>query len=408
MKATDDLFIHNVNLATMTQRHAHSDKDYGAVLDASLAIKDGLISFVGKQSDYQGSADETVDGKGQWLLPGFIDCHTHLVFGGDRADEFEKRLNGMTYEQIAKQGGGIKSTVKATREASDASLLNSAKARASQLVREGVTTIEVKSGYGLNLDTEVKMLEVAKQLEAHLPVNIETTFLGAHALPDEFKDNADGYIDYLCSTCIPYIAKHQLASAVDVFCEGIGFSPAQCEKVFSAAKAHNLNIKGHVEQLSDLKGARLAASMAAISVDHLEYLSPEDVPSLNLHNTVAVMLPGAFYFLNETQKPPIDALRKQGVSMAVASDLNPGSSPVSSLLTCANMACVLFNLTPEEALRGITVNAAKALELEDRGTLSAAQRADLCLWDIQHPAQLVYAINQYSPTAKWLGGKQVE
>ncbi|GAA0859516.1 imidazolonepropionase [Aliiglaciecola litoralis] len=404
MKVNDDLLIHNVNLATMADNGA----DYGVVLDACVAICDDVITFAGKRNEYSGSAAETVDADGQWLLPGFVDCHTHLVFGGDRADEFEKRLNGLTYQQIAEQGGGIKSTVKATREASAQSLLSSAKARARQLAREGVTTIEVKSGYGLNLETEVKMLEVAKQLESYLPVQIETTFLGAHALPDEYKGDADGYIDYLCDTCIPYVAKHQLASTVDVFCEGIGFSPAQCERVFTAAKSHDLNIKGHVEQLSDLKGARLAASMAAISVDHIEYLSVEDVPRLNQHNTVAVLLPGAFYYLNETKKPPIDALREHQVPMAVATDLNPGSSPIASLLTCANMACVMFKLTPEEALKGITVNAAKALKLTDRGTIAPQQRADLCLWDIQYPAQLVYAINHYLPSAKWVGGKRVD
>lgn len=398
-----DLIIKNVNIATMNEM----GQPYGVVHGGCIGIVNDEITFVGKETELTGSAQKIHDGQGKWLLPGFIDCHTHAVFAGDRANEFEMRLNGMTYKQISEQGGGIKSTVLATRKASFDSLLSSAIPRVKRLIEEGVTTIEIKSGYGLSKSSEEKMLRVAKAISEHLPVSITTTFLGAHAIPTEFTHDPDGYIDYLCNECIPFVAKNELAESVDVFCESIGFSPDQCEKVFKVAKEHGLKIRAHVEQLSNLKGAKLAASMGATSVDHIEYLCPEDIPTLKQNNTTAVLLPGAFYYLNETRKPPVDALRKHGVSMAVASDLNPGSSPISSLLTCANMACVFFNLTPEEALRGITINAAKALGIDNIGMLKKGFRADLCLWDIQHPAQLVYSINQYRPIAKWVGGKRV-
>jgi imidazolonepropionase len=404
MQTTCDSLIYNVNIATMI----NSDAPYGAIDNGCVAIKGEHIVFVGKQDDCNWLPKQRIDAQQQWLLPGFIDCHTHLVYGGDRADEFEMRLNGKTYQQIAQAGGGIKRTVEATRAAPVETLLQDALARAKKLINEGVTSIEVKSGYGLNLESEVKMLQVARLLEKKLEVNIHSTFLGAHALPAEFADDADGYIDYLCQQCIPYIAEHKLASSVDVFCEGIGFTPSQCEKVFASAKHHGLQIKAHVEQLSDLKGAKLAASMGAISVDHLEYLNPDDLVSIKQSGAVAVILPGAFYYLNETQKPPIQALREHNIPMAVASDLNPGSSPIASILTCGNMASVLFGMTPEEVLMGMTCHAAKALADERRGRIAAGYIADLCLWDIQYPAQLVYAINQYEPQQIWLGGKCVK
>ena len=398
-----DFLIYNIQIASM----ALDNVPYGTIENGCVAIDDQKIVFVGKQQDFKGDAHTSVDGEGKWLLPGFIDCHTHLVYGGDRANEFEMRLNGASYQSIAEQGGGIKSTVKATREATHKELLKTAISRASALASEGVTSIEVKSGYGLDLETEIKMLEVAKQVANSVPVQIFTTYLGAHALPIEYKDDADAYIDFVCQTGIPKISELGLANSVDVFCETIGFSPKQCERVFKAAQQHGLSIKAHVEQLSDLKGAKLAASYEALSVDHIEYLAAHDVADLAKSNTVAVLLPGAFYFLKETQKPPIEALRKHNVSMAVASDLNPGSSPIASILTCANMACVLFELTTDEALRGITCHAATALGLSDRGTITVGNRADLCLWDITHPAQLVYAVNQHKPVKKWFGGKLV-
>jgi imidazolonepropionase len=274
------------------------------------------------------------------------------------------------------------------------------------LLGQNVTTIEVKSGYGLDLATEVKMLKVAKQLEQHLELSIVTTYLGAHALPLEFADRADDYIDFVCEQVIPHIAQAKLADAVDVFCEKIGFTVDQCRRVFSAASQHGLRIKAHVEQLSDLKGAKLAAEFQALSVDHIEYLAPQDVPFLKASGSVAVLLPGAFYYLNESQKPPVAALRQHHIPMAVATDLNPGSSPINSILTAMNMACVLFQLSPEEALRGATCHAAKALNLAQyKGQIALGYAADLCLWDISHPVDLVYGINQYRPRCVWQGGR---
>ena len=397
-----DLLINNVQLASMQV----TDKPYGIMKNASVAISDGKIVGIYQQDETAPSATQIIDGQGQWLLPGFIDCHTHLVYGGSRANEFEQRLLGVSYADIAKQGGGIRSTVKATRAASHEQLLQSAIARAKRLAAEGVTCIEIKSGYGLDLDTEIKMLKVAKELEQHVDLSVVTTYLGAHAVPPEFNGKADEYIDFVCNEVMPKIAAQGLASAVDVFCEGIGFSPEQCEKVYVAAKLQGLRIKAHVEQLSDLKGAKLAAQFNALSVDHIEYLAEQDVPSLQASGTVAVILPGAYYYLNETQKPPIAALRKHGIPMAVATDLNPGTSPLSSLLTAMNMACVLFALTPEEALRGATTCAAQALGLQDsKGQIKLGFDADLCLWNVEHPVELVYGLNQHRPVKKWLAGR---
>lgn len=396
-----DLIIENVQLASMIDNGVA----YGMIEQAAVAIRAGKIVFAGpfKDCDYQ--ATERYDGQNQWLLPGFVDCHTHLVYAGSRAGEFEQRLKGISYEQIARQGGGIKSTVKATREATEQQLTDLAIKRAKRLIEEGVTCIEIKSGYGLDIETEAKMLNVAKGLQESLGIHVETTYLGAHALPPEYSDNAQGYIDFVCTQAMPYIAQHQLASCVDVFCEGIGFTPAQCEQVFETAQALGLRIKAHVEQLSNLHGAKLASHYGALSVDHIEYLTEQDVPALKNNHTVAVLLPGAYYYLNESQKPPVEALRKHQVPMAVATDLNPGTSPIASLLTSANMACVLFGLTPEEALRGITVNGARALGLHNKGCIAKGYDADLTLWEIDHPAQIVHELNGHRPVTRWVGGK---
>ena len=397
-----DVIINNVRIASM-QKNGNA---YGMLADSSVAIKDGKVFSIFDDSETSYQSDIRYDGENKWLLPGFIDCHTHLVYGGNRANEFEQRLQGKTYTEIAQQGGGIQGTVNATREASEQTLLSSAIKRAARLVEEGVTCIEVKSGYGLDLHTELKMLKVAKQISENLPVSIVTTYLGAHTVPKEYRSNPDDYVQFICDQVIPVVAKQRLATCVDVFCESIGFSPAQCRKIFEAAKAHALNVKAHVEQLSDLKGAKLAAEFGAISVDHIEYLDPKDIPVLQKSGTVAVLLPGAFYYLSETQKPPVAALRANQVPMAIATDLNPGSSPIASILTIMNMASVLFGLTPEEVLYGVTVNAAKALHLPNKGQINTGMDADLCLWDIEHPAELVYAINQHRPSAKWFAGKE--
>jgi len=402
MTKAADLLIRNVHIASMQD----NGQPYGLIENACVAIKDGLISHIGSSQDENVRASAEFNGAGQWLLPGLIDCHTHLVFGGNRALEFEMRQQGKSYADIARQGGGIQSTVNATRAASSESLLQGALKRAARLVDEGVTTIEVKSGYGLDTDTEIKMLETAKEIEKHLGVNIITTYLGAHAVPIEYQDNPDEYVQLVCNELIPRIKQQGLASAVDVFCESIGFSPAQCEKVFIAAQKNGLHIKAHVEQLSDLKGAKLAAHYHALSVDHIEYLSSSDVPVLAKAGTVAVLLPGAFYSLRETQLPPIDALRQHKVPIALATDLNPGSSPIASLLTMLNMGCILFGLTPEEALFGVTKNAARALGLVNKGQIALGFTADLGLWDIEHPSQLSYGMNLVRPTRKWLAGQE--
>jgi imidazolonepropionase len=397
-----DVIINNVRIASM-QKNGNA---YGMLADSSVAIKDGKVFSIFDDSETSYQSDIRYDGENKWLLPGFIDCHTHLVYGGNRANEFEQRLQGKTYTEIAQQGGGIQGTVNATREASEQTLLSSAIKRAARLVEEGVTCIEVKSGYGLDLHTELKMLKVAKQISENLPVSIVTTYLGAHTVPKEYRSNPDDYVQFICDQVIPVVAKQRLATCVDVFCESIGFSPAQCRKIFEAAKAHALNVKAHVEQLSDLKGAKLAAEFGAISVDHIEYLDPKDIPVLQKSGTVAVLLPGAFYYLSETQKPPVAALRANQVPMAIATDLNPGSSPIASILTIMNMASVLFGLTPEEVLYGVTLHAAKALNLSNKGQVKTGMDADLCLWDIAHPAELVYGINQHRPSAKWFAGEE--
>ncbi|GFD78086.1 imidazolonepropionase [Tenacibaculum sp. KUL118] len=414
-----DTLIYNVRIASMQD----NGFPYGELATTAIAIKDGniaaLISRDASLNDVFEQVHSVIDAttlipqteaeplKLPWLLPGFVDCHTHLVYGGNRAEEFEMRLQGASYVDIAERGGGIKGTVEKTRRADEHTLLNTAIKRAKRLCEEGVTTIEVKSGYGLDLDTEVRMLRVAKSLEQHLPVSIQTTYLGAHALPNEFSDAPDRYIDFICDETLPHIASLNLADAVDVFCETIGFSTSQTERVFNCAQQYGLPIKAHVEQLSDSKGAVLAAKYGALSVDHIEYLADSDIPLLAQNGTVAVLLPGAFYYLNEVQKPPVDALRAHNVPMAIATDFNPGSSPLASILTAMNMSCVLFQLTPEEALRGATAHAASALGLQDRGVIDTGKLADLTLWDIETPAELAYCINGHRPVAVFKEGKHV-
>jgi imidazolonepropionase len=385
----DSLLI-NCRLATMAD-----GKTYGKMLDAALAIKGGNIAWIGPLKNLPANAAEkalTVHDMGTaWVTPGLIDCHTHLVYAGSRAREFEMRLNGATYEEIARAGGGILSTVSAVRAASAEALYEQTLFRLKALQAEGVTTVEIKSGYGLETATELKMLEVAGRLGRDGQVTVCPTFLGAHALPLEFKDRPDDYIDLVIQEMLPAVAASRLATAVDVFCEKIGFSLEQTERVFQAAQEYGFNLKLHAEQLSDQKGAVLAARYGALSVDHLEYMGVDGVAALAATDTVAVLLPGAFYFLHETRKPPVDLLRQKGVPLAVSTDANPGSSPTTSPLLMMNMACVLFGLTPAEALAGFTCNAARALGLQDHvGTLAVGKKADLAVWDIAEPADLAY------------------
>lgn len=401
-----DWIIKNVNLATM---QTLGGKPYGRIEDGLLATHKNQITWAGPRSEAPSFPDASVvDGNGGWLTPGLIDCHTHLIYGGNRAEEFEQRLQGKSYAEISRQGGGINSTVMATRNASENELLDSALHRLKQLHREGVTTVEIKSGYGLDLETELRMLKVAKSLEQHLPITIRTTFLGAHALPAEYKDRADDYIEFVCDQALPQVAEQNLADAVDVFCENIGFTVEQCRKVFETAQQLGLPVKGHVEQLSHIGGARLVAEFNGLSADHLEYLAIDDITLLKQHGVVAVLLPAAFYFLNEKQIPPVRAMHDAGLAMAIASDCNPGSAPMASLLLAMNQACVLFGLTPEEALLGATRHAAQALGLGERkGQLKTGYDADVLLWDIQHPAELSYSINMNTPCRIWVGGKDV-
>jgi imidazolonepropionase len=362
----------------------------GVVEDGVVAARDGRIVYAGPARDAPPfDAAETIDCAGRWITPGLIDCHTHLIHAGDRAREFEMRLDGATYEEIARAGGGIRSTMAATRSASEADLVATALPRLDALIAEGATTVEVKSGYGLTLGDELKMLRAARALGEARRVRIRTTFLGAHALPPEYADNPDGYIDLVCETMIPAVAG--IADAVDAFCEGIGFTAVQTERVFAAAAAHGLPVKLHAEQLSNLHGAALAARYGALSADHLEYLDEAGIAAMAQSGTVATLLPGAFYFVRETKLPPIAELRSAGVPIALATDCNPGTSPLTSLLLVMNMGATLFRLTVTECLRGVTVNAARALGLQEEvGTLEAGKACDLAIWDVGHPSELVY------------------
>lgn len=381
----------NARLATMV---ADTGTPYGAIENGVVVAQEGRIVFAGPRSNAPdfGNA-ELIDCEGRWITPGLIDCHTHLVYGGDRAHEFELRLKGASYEEIARAGGGIVSSVKATRAASEDELFASADKRLSALIAEGVTTVEIKSGYGLDIDSEVKVLAVARRLGRERPVGVQTSFLGAHAVPAEFKGRQGDYVDLVCGPMLDAIAEQNLADAVDVFCEGIAFSPDETARVFTAAKAKGLPVKIHAEQLSNLGGAALAAGFGALSADHLEHLDEAGVIAMAKAGTVAVVLPGAFYFLRETVKPPIDLLRQHGVPIALATDANPGTSPLTSPLLTMNMGCTLFRLTPEEALAGMTRNAARALGLQDQiGTLEAGKACDLAIWEIERPAELAYRI----------------
>lgn len=376
----------NARLATM------AGDGLGLVEDGLIAARDGRIVFAGAAAEAPSfEAAETVDCAGRWITPGLVDCHTHIVYGGNRAHEFELRLAGASYEEIARAGGGIVSTMRATRQASEEELVQSALPRVDALLKEGVTTLEIKSGYGLDLAAEQKSLRAARRIGELQPVAVTTTFLGAHALPPEANGDKDAYIARVCNEMLPAIAREGLADAVDGFCEGIAFTPEQIGRVFEAAKAHGLPVKLHAEQLSNLGGAKLGAHYGALSADHLEQVDEEGVAALAAAGTVAVLLPGAFYFVRETHKPPVELLRRHGVKLAVASDSNPGTSPLTSLLLAANMAATLFRLTVDECLAGITREAARALgRLDTVGTLDAGKWCDLAIWDIERPAELVY------------------
>lgn len=382
----------NVNLLTMED----NQKPYGLIENAAIVISGSRIEWLGPIETLPDYADaEIIDCNGSYMTPGLIDCHTHLIYGGNRIDEFEQRLKGASYEEISKAGGGILSTVRATRSATEAELVSSATKRLNHLISEGVTTIEIKSGYGLDTENELKMLRAARTLREKTTVDIITTFLGAHALPPEFAQNRKGYIDLIIKDMLPKIASEKLAHAVDGFCENIGFTYNEMTRIFKAAKDLGFKLKLHAEQLSNQNGAALAAKFDALSADHLEYLTEESITQMKDSGTIAVLLPGAYYTLQDKKLPPIDLLRKYNVPMAVATDSNPGSSPVLSLKLMMNMASTIFKLTTEEALTGVTKNAAAALGLKDRGILKVGYKADMVLWDINHPAELAYQVGGF-------------
>jgi len=401
MTDKSNLFV-DLHAATMSE----SSEAYGLIKDAAIAVIDGVIEWVGPANtvpDTYTSLPRTSLG-GRLVSPGLIDCHTHIVHGGDRAVEFEMRLNGASYEEVARAGGGIVSTVKATRGATEDELLIEALRRVDVLIAEGVTCIEIKSGYGLDTETELRMLRVARAIMANRAIIVKTTFLGAHAAPAEYAGRDDAYIDEVCIPTLRAAHAEGLVDAVDGFCEGIAFQPAQIARVFDVAVELGLPVKLHAEQLSNLGGAKLAASYGALSTDHIEYLDEDGVKAMADAGTVAVILPGAFYTLRETQAPPIDLLRKHGVPMALATDINPGSSPLNSLLLTLNMGCTLFRMTPEEALRGATQHAASALGLTNSGRIAAGMRADMAVWDIKHPAELAYRIGFNPLHSRIFGG----
>jgi imidazolonepropionase len=390
MKRFETLLV-DVHLATMTE----GGEPYGAIRDGALGIAGGRIAWVGPAKSLEGDpealGDAVVHGEGAWLTPGLVDCHTHLVFGGDRRDEFERRAAGATYEEIARAGGGILSTVRSTRATPEEALLRQARARLGRLLEDGVTTVEIKSGYGLDTATEMLMLRVARSLGSTSAVDVQATLLAAHALPPEFKNRRGEYVRLVCDEMIPRAVSEGLADAVDAFCEAVAFTAEECAGVFEAARAHRLPVRVHADQLTDSGGAALAARFGARSADHLEHVSEGGVRALARAGTAAVLLPGAFYFLRQATPPPVPLLRAEGVPLAVATDSNPGSSPLLSILLALNLACVLFRLTPEEALAGATRVAARVLGMDaDRGTLEAGKRADLALWSVDHPGDLSY------------------
>lgn len=399
------IVLKNCNVATMVE----GEQPYGLIENAACVFADGAITWVGPEQELptdfsENAVSEVVDLKGRLVTPALIDCHTHTVYGGNRAQEFEMRLNGASYEEIARAGGGIVSTVSATRAASEEELLQAALPRVDAMIAEGVSLIEIKSGYGLDQNTELRMLRVARKIAEQRPIKVRTSFLGAHAVPQEYTGRAD---DYLCDVCIPTLrAAHAegLVDAVDAFCEGIAFTPDQVARVFDVAKELGIPLKLHAEQLSNLGGTQMAAKYGAMSADHIEYLDEDGVVAMAQAGMTAVILPGAFYTLHETQKPPVALLRKHGVPMAVSTDSNPGSSPMTSLLLAMNMGATLFGLTPEESLAGVTRNAARALGHSDCGVVMPGMRADLAVWDVAHPAELAYRIGFNALHQRIFGG----
>lgn len=406
-----NMLITNAVLATLdkTQANNADGSDYNLIEDGYLSIADGIITGLGPMSEVPkaGSAINVINAEGRLMTPAFIDCHTHIVHGGHRANEFELRLNGASYAEVANAGGGIVSTVRATRNMSEKDLVDAALPRIDAMLSEGISLIEIKSGYGLDIDTELKMLRAARAIADWRPVRIVTSFLGAHALPDEHKEDPDGYIDNICIPALQQAHSDGLVDAVDGFCETIAFNAEQIERVFAAASKLDLPVKLHAEQLSRSGGVLLAARYKALSVDHVEYANEEDAQALGASGTVAVVLPGAFYTLRETQQPPIDLFRQNGVPMALATDANPGSSPLTSLLLAMNMGCTLFRMTPAEALAGVTRNAALALGVDDTGILRSGMRADLALWNVAHPAELAYRVG-FNPLSMRIFGGQIK
>jgi imidazolonepropionase len=399
-----DRLLVDCNIATMDPE---VDAPFGAIENGAIGIADGRIVRVGRRTELAGYQAKSVEPlHGAWITPGLVDCHTHLVFGGDRAGEYEQRLEGATYEEIARAGGGIASTVKATRAATLEELVEASRPRLRALMTGGVTTVEIKSGYGLDIETELKMLRAARALGESEAVRVETTLLALHALPPEFKDRREAFVRLAIDSLLPAAAAQGLATAVDAFCEGIGFTPDEVAMLFEAAAAHGLRVKLHAEQLSNLRGAALAADYEALSADHLEHADEDGVAAMARARMVAVLLPGAFYALRETRKPPVDLLRRHRVPMAVATDCNPGTSPVLSPTLMMSMACTLFGLTPEEALAGMTREGAKALGLATEcGTISAGKAADLCIWRIGRPAELCYWIGMPGPERRIVAGE---
>ena len=406
-KSYDSLWLH-AHLATMA-----GPDEYGIIEDGAIAVHAGRIQWLGAATELpsgaRSNAGRIADLTGTWLTPGLVDCHTHLVYAGNRSNEFEMRLKGADYQAIARAGGGITSTVRSVRAAGENEILKQSKPRLQAMLADGITTLEVKSGYGLDLINELKLLKVINRLATQTPARIRATFLGAHTVPPEYQGRPDDYVQLIINAILPEVAKQNLASAVDVFCETIGFNLEQTERIFQAARDKGLPVKLHAEQLSDSKGAVLAARYQALSVDHLEYLDPEDVPVLATGGCVAVLLPGAFYYLNETQKPPIQALRGANVPLAVSTDANTGTSPVLSIRSMMNMACVLFGITPAEALAGVTRNAAQALGLQDEiGTLEVGKVADFAVWDISSPVDLAYQLGGNPLCFSVMGGERYQ
>ena len=399
-----DLLLTDARVATMRA----GDSDFGIIENGAVAIAGGTIAWVGGAAEVPaGTSAATYSCAGKWLTPALIDCHTHLVFGGDRAAEFEQRLKGASYEQIAKAGGGILSTVRATRDADSDTLYAAALPRLEAIRQSGAATVEIKSGYGLDVDTEIRMLEVARRLGESSGVSVTTTLLAAHTVPPEYRDIPDDYIDLVCDELIPAVAEGGLADAVDAYLEDIAFNTAQVTRVFEAARKHGLPVKLHADQLTDGGGAALAARYGALSADHLEYSTPDAIRAMGGANTCAVLLPGAFVTLGETRKPPVAAMRDHGVPIAIATDCNPGTSPLTSVTAAMSLACRLFGLTPAECLAGTTRNAAQALGLDDRGTIEAGKRADLALWDIAHPRDLSYWLGSRPLASLYVAGLDV-